>query len=81
MNQPPFYRLGMGTARMKGASRHCHRSPHTFQEIKALADGGNRGKRSKKYLPDSYDDLNVSSREDRSWKNFRKTQYKVRDAG
>jgi len=81
MNQLPFYLLGMGTAHTKRASHHYHRSPHTFPEIKALADGGNRGKRSKKYLPDSYDDLRISSREDRSWKNFRKTQYKVRDAG
>jgi hypothetical protein len=69
--------LGIGTVRFR-ASRRCHRSPHTFPEIKALADGGNRGKRSKKYLPDSYDDLNVSSREDRSWKQYRMTQYKVK---
>jgi hypothetical protein len=79
MNQPPAYLLGIGTVRHR-ASRHYHRNPHTFPEIRALADGGNRGKRSKKYLPDSYDDLRISSREDRSWKNFRKTQYKPKMA-
>jgi hypothetical protein len=79
MNQPPFYLLGMGTVHR--ASCHYHRNPHTFPEIKALADGGNRGKRSKRHLPDCWSDLRVSSREDRSWKNFRKTQYKVKDAG
>ena len=78
MNQLPYYMLGMGTVHMK-RRRSSFRHPHTQAEIKANLEGWNRGKRSKKYLPTTWSDIPVNH-DDRSWKRYRRTKYKIRDA-
>ena len=60
-----------------------YRSPRTHQERrnhdeKWLAEHGIRvrGTRKSSSLPDTYWDQPVRSREDRSWKGFRESQYR-----
>jgi hypothetical protein len=58
------------------------RYPKTTQELRANQDRWDsfvRGKRRRKRLPTSYDDLWVH--EQKTWKNKRKTQYHNKDIG
>lgn len=52
------------------------RHPRTYGEIRANQDGFCRPKRRSKKLPNVYWDIFVN-REDRNWKRFRKTKWKV----
>ena len=52
------------------------RHPRTTQERKMAYGGWNRAKRSRCNLPTNYDDIPI--RHYKSWKYYRKTQYKVK---
>jgi len=52
------------------------RHPRTFREIRANQDGFCRPRRRSKNLPNVYWDIFVN-RDDRNWKRFRKTRWKV----
>lgn len=68
-------------------SKHNHRSsfrhPQTFQEKKAYYDPDIaeyrikiRGTRQAKHLPDVYWEMILQHNDQRSWKSYRKSQYK-----
>jgi hypothetical protein len=52
------------------------RHPKTFGEMRENQEGFCRPRRSPKNLPNVYWDIFVN-RDDRSWKRFRKTRWKV----
>ena len=53
------------------------RKPKTQRERRANQDGMGRPSRSgKRGLPSSWADISPGSREDRSWKKFRKTKWR-----
>jgi len=54
------------------------KKPKTTQERKANQDWPVRGRRSPRQLPDEYDDVHRSNIRQRSWKRYRKTQYKTK---
>lgn len=65
------------------AGAHYYRRPHTMNELREAAlvikeDGEvpPRPTRNKRYLPRSWDDLYVAARDNRNWKEYRKTQWK-----
>lgn len=60
---------------------HYFRQPQTLNEKRAASahecDGLQiRGKRNVGNLVDSFDDIHIAAREDRSWKRFRKTRWR-----
>ncbi len=62
---------------------HYFRHPVTLQALKAACgickeegEPPMRGNRTRKNIPDSWSDIHRSDRYDRSWKNYRKQQYK-----
>lgn len=61
--------------KMTEASAHGFKRPKTQNERKASTGGGVRAKRSRKNLPNAYDDKPTSQPE-KNWKGYRKTQYK-----
>jgi hypothetical protein len=55
----------------KRSTGHYYRHPKTTQELR---EGPTRARRNG--LPSSWDDLRIMARENRNWKQFRKTQWK-----
>lgn len=63
------------------AGRHYYRRPANIRARKLSLcldpdDVAPRAKQSLKNLPDTWDDYGVASRKDKSWKRYRKTQYR-----
>jgi len=56
------------------------RRVRTLQEKRANQEGWCRAKRRPHRLPDSWDDGDRTDWQDRCWKRYRKTQYKVKTA-
>jgi hypothetical protein len=54
-------------------SFHQFRDPRTQQELR---EGPTRASRNR--LPSSWDDIHIAARENRNWKQFRSTQWKIR---
>lgn len=52
------------------------RTPRTMQERRANQDPSVRPSRRPKNLPDSYDDIHNTSRQNRNWKRFRRNRYR-----
>lgn len=85
--QVPAFKVYAGSGPVPGISRprhwhYCRRVRHMNERRQAaavLAEYGEippRGRRNTANLPNPYDDYLVASREDRSWKKFRKTRWK-----
>jgi hypothetical protein len=55
-----------------------HRKPKTTAEKRANQDWPVRGNRSDRLLPTSWSDLPKASSENRNWKKYRKTKYRVK---
>lgn len=53
-----------------------YRHPKTLQEMKANQDWHVRWRRRSHMLPTAWDDV-PRNRDDRSWKRYRKTQYRA----
>lgn len=53
------------------------RRPRTTQEKRRYEKGFSRPARNLRNLPDAWDDIPRSNCEERCWKHYRKTQYKV----
>ena len=51
------------------------RHPKTTQERRASMGSWSRAKRNRANLPEVYDD--IFREDDRNWKEYRKTQYKI----
>jgi hypothetical protein len=69
-----------GIGRLRGG--HYFRRMHTMAERRAAqlmdeCEVAPRAARNASNLPNSWDDHHVRSREDRSWKRFRKTRWKA----
>lgn len=54
-----------------------YRSMRTLQERRANQDWPVRGRRSPRMIPTAWDDIPRLDKDDRSWKRYRKTQYKT----
>lgn len=57
----------------------CHRRPKTTQERRANQDGWCRPSRRPRQLPNAWDDLMRGDIDYRSWKYYRKNQWKPKD--
>lgn len=64
--------------------RRYHRRPQTMMERRqaglVLEEEGEvapRGPRKANHLPNSYSDYRIAAREDRNWKQYRRTQWKT----
>lgn len=86
----PYYRQAMMTWNGGGPVPYTgrRRGGHYFRHVKTTnerraaqlvddTDVAPRGRRNANNLANSWDDYYVTSREDRNWKRFRKTQFKA----
>lgn len=64
---------------MRKKQYRWYRHPRTTAEARANQDGFSRAKRRKSNLPNAYDDIAIRS--SNSWKDKRKTQYRVDGRG
>lgn len=72
-----------GTAKSK-AGKHYYRRPKTMSELRAAAlvlteegEVAPRARRTKRYLPTSWDDVYIAARHVKNWKRQRKTRWKA----
>jgi hypothetical protein len=70
-----------GTAKRKAGKHYCRKLGTTQERRLAQSvdpdEPGPRPARSASNLPDSHDDYSVAARDDRSWKSFRRNQWKA----
>ena len=60
------------------SKRYCFfRHPQTGNELRANAGADVRAKRNPRHLPTAWDDINRCLQ--RTWKLYRKTQYKIKE--
>ena len=80
---PKYFKYNRFSGKKCSAGRHYYRRVRNLNERKQTEEWKvdhrapkPRARRNLRNLPDTWDDYRVASREDRNWKNFRKTQWK-----